>query len=433
MFGLAPALGLARPSAQPLLAPGQRVAGRRATRWGHRALVVGELALALVLVVGALLLTASLLAATRVDLGFATGGRLAADLTLAPARYLRPVGEVESFSIDAGPKRQFVAGVLARLQSAPGVRAAAAAFTTPLSGAPNRGVQLEGEPEPARGEEPSADFQVVTAGFFRTLAIPLREGRLFSETDDARAAPVALVNEAFVRRYLPGRSAVGRVVRFGGDKRHQIVGVVGDTRYRNVEQAADPTFYLPIGQNDERWPFLAFLVWADGDPAAAAPLLRAAIRDADPTQPISTLRPFDEIFATALAARRFNTWLVTLFGATAMILAAIGAYGVMAAAVAARTRELGVRSALGASARHLRGLVLGETAALAGAAAVLGVALAGAGSGLVGALLYDVAPREPLMLATAAATVVAVALAAAWLPARRAARVNPVEALRIEG
>ncbi len=433
LFGLAPALGLATPAAAPALAQGQRVAGRRATRFWHRAIVVGELALAQVLVVGALLLTASLIAATRVDLGFATEGRLAAELTLARDRYLRPVAEGDGFTIDPTPKRQFVEAVLARLRGAPGVRAAAAAFTAPLSGAPNRGIHIEGAPAPPRGQEPAADFQVVTADFFRTLGIAPSDGRVFTAADDARAQPVAVVNETFARQYLGPGSPIGRVVRFGGDRRHVVVGVVADTRYRQVEQAPDPTFYLPLDQNDERWPFLAFLVWTGGEAAAAAPLVREAIRAADPAQAISTLRAFDEIFATALAPRRFNTWLVALFGLTAMVLAAIGAYGVMAAAVASRTRELGVRSALGASARHLRGLVLGETALLAVAAALVGIAVAAGGSGLVRALLYDVAPRDPRLLAGAAVTVVVVALAAAWLPARRAARINPVDALRVDG
>jgi len=433
LFGLAPALGLAGRDPQGLMAPGQRIAGRPAARWGHRALVVGELALAQVLVVGALLLTASLMAATRVDLGFATDGRLAAELSLARDRYLRPIGPDDDGRVDATPKRQFVDAVLARLRSAPGVRGAAAAFTAPLSGAPNRGLRIEGAAEPARGQEPEADFQVVTADYFRTLGIAVLDGRAFTDADDERALPVAIVNETFARRYLAGGSPIGRAVRFGGNRRHVVVGVVADTRYRRVEQAADPTFYLPIGQNDERWPFLAFLTWSDGDAAAAAPLVRAAVRAADPAQPVSTIRTFDAIFAGALAGRRFTTWLVGLFGITAVLLAAIGAYGVMTAAVAARTRELGVRAALGATAGHLRRLVLGETAVLAGVASLVGLAIAGGGSGLVQALLYDIAPRDARVLAVAVGTVAAVALAAAWWPARRAARVNPIDALRVDG
>ena len=274
----------------------------------------------------------------------------------------------------------------------------------------------------------------MTADFFRTLGIALREGRGFTDADDGRAQPVAIVNETFARRYLGGGSPIGRVVSFGGDRRHVVVGVVADTRYRSVEQAPDPTFYLPIGQNDERWPFLAFLTWSDGDAAAAAPLVREAIRAADPAQAISTMRSFDEIFAAALAARRFNTWLVALFGLTAVVLAAIGAYGVMAASVASRTRELGVRSALGASARHLRGTRARRDRG-ARRRGVAGRPGAGRRRQWPAALaaLRDRAARSAPARRRPRSTVVAVALAAAWLPARRAARINPIDALRIDG
>lgn len=351
-------------------------------------------------------------AATRVDLGFATEGRLAAELSLTPDRYLRPLAGGDAFRIDATATRQFVAAVLARLQAAPGVRAAAAAFTAPLSGAPNRGVGIEGTAEPPSGQEPDADFQVVTPDYFRTLAIAVRTGRVFTAQDDSRAAPVVVVNEIFARRYLSGGSPIGRVVRFGGERRHVIVGVVADTRYRRLEQAPDPAFYLPLAQNDERWPFLAFVTATAGDAAALAPLVREAVRAADPAQPVSSLRTFDSIFAPALSARRFNTRLVALFGATAMVLAAIGAYGVMSGAVAARTRELGVRAALGASPRRLRGLVLDEAALIAAVAAVVGLGLAAAARGLLRAMLYEVAPGDPRVLAGAVAIIVVAALRA---------------------
>ena len=172
-----------------------------------------------------------------------------------------------------------------------------------------------------------------------------------------------VVNQALVDRYFGGRNPIGHVILFGGSKRHEIVGVVADARYRTVEQPADPTFYLPLEQNDERWPFLAFTVWTDGSAAAttaAAALLRSAVRDADPQQPISRLRTIEEILSGSLAERRFNTWIVVLFAATALLLAAIGTYGVMAFAVTSRTRELGVRAALGATPADLIRLVLGQ-------------------------------------------------------------------------
>ena len=431
VFGLAPALGLASPDIVSHMVSGQRLAGRAGHGW-HRVIVVGELALAQVLVVGALLLTSSLLAATRVDLGFDTAQRLAVDINLSADRYLQPKAEATEFTINPQPKWQLVEAVLSRLSATPGVKAAAASFTAPLGGAPNRGVRIEGAPEPARGQEPEADFQVVTADFFRALGIAVAEGRGLTSSDDERSQPVVVVNRAFATRYLAGGPAVGRVITFGRTRRHLVVGVVADARYRQVEQPADPTFYVPLRQNDEGWPFLSFTLWADGVPSAYTSTLRDAVRSVDPAQPVSRIRTYDEIFATALAPRRFNTWLVGLFGATALLLAALGAYGVMAFAVASRTRELGVRSALGASAGSLRRLVLEETAALAAVASVIGLGTALAGGRLMQTLLFDVTPRDPFTFVVASTLVLASAMLAAYLPARRAARMRPLEALRAE-
>jgi putative ABC transport system permease protein len=322
--------------------------------------------------------------------------------------------------------------VLASLTAAPAVNAAAASFTAPLGGVPNRGITIEGLPEPEPGQEPSADFQAITPDFFRTLGITLLDGRGFTAADDDRGQPVAIVNRAFAEKYLRARGAVGSVVRFGGDRRHLVVGVAANARYRQVERAAEPAVFVPLAQNDEPWPFLAVTVWADGDPAAAASLLRGAFAAGDPSQPISRVRTFEELLVGQLAPRRFTTWLVGLFGVLALLLAAIGAYGVMSLSVATRRREIGVRSALGASAASLRGLVLGEAAVLAALAAGLGLALA-VSAGRVGrSLLFEVSATDPALLAGGAGFVIGVAMLAAYLPARRAARTNPLEALRAE-
>ena len=188
-----------------------------------------------------------------------------------------------------------------------------------------------------------------------------------------------VVNQALVDKYFGGRNPIGHVILFGGSKRHEIVGVVADARYRTVEQPADPTFYLPLEQNDERWPFLAFTVWTDGSaarPRRAAALLRSAVREADPQQPISRLRTIEEILSGSMAERRFNTWIVGLFAATALLLAAVGTYGVMAFAVTSRTRELGVRAALGATPADLIRLVLGQGLMLTLVASAIGLVAA---------------------------------------------------------
>jgi predicted permease len=431
LVGLAPLLWMRDIPAAGLAAGGVRVAGSTGTRRWHRGLVIGELALAQVLVVGAWLLASSLLAATRVDLGYETAGRVGAELSLAPDRYLRRP-DPDGFRTDAAPRRQFVEAVTTRLLATPGIRDVGVAFTLPLSGAPNRGLRIVGAPEPARGQEPDADFQIVTPGYFPALGIRLVAGRAFTPADDERAAPVALVNEAFVRRYAGGASLLGRELLFGGDRRHEIVGVVADTRYRRVEQPADPAFYVPLAQNDEAWPFLAVLVHTDGDTTAAMQALAAAVQAADPAQPLSMVRALDEIANDALASRRFNTTLVLLFGLVAMVMAAVGAYGVMAALATARRLEFSIRAALGAPAASLAAQVLGEAAALAGLAAVLGVGAAIAGARGWDQLLYGVQARDPRILAAAAATVTIAALAAAWPAARRAGRSSPADTLRLD-
>jgi len=392
--------------------------------------VIGELALAQVLLVGAGLLLVSFVHATRIDLGFAATDRVLAELNLVP-HYLQTVGD--QGLIDPSRKIRFINSVLDTVRGGHGVRAAAAAFTVPLTGAPNRGIRIEGDPPFPPDNQPNADFQVITPEYFRALGITLVAGRNFSASDRADAPPVVIVNQALVEKYFPGRDPIGRVLLFGGSKRHEIVGIVADARYRSVERAADPTFYLPLEQNDERWPFLAFTVWTDGGPAAttaAAGLLRSAVRQADPQQPISRVRSIEEILGDSMAARRFNTWIVGLFAATALLLAAIGTYGVMAFAVTSRTRELGVRAALGATPGDLIRMVLRQGLLLTMFASAIGLTAAIALTRFMASMLFNVAPTDPLTFLLVGGVLAVVAMAATFVPARRAMTVNPVTALR---
>jgi len=429
VFGLGPAFQLARQGSLTHAHTSVRLTGARHVRRWHHAIVVAELALAQILLVGAGLLLASFLASQRVPLGFATEGRVAADLNLAPDKYLRPIEEGE-FRIDPSAKINFVTAVLERVQAAPNVRAAAAAFTSPLAGAPNRGISIVGRAARAAGDEEAADFQVVTPDFFRAVGVTLLRGRPLTAADGAASPRVAVINQAFADTLFPGEDPIGRQMRFGGTAIHEIVGIVADMRYRYLESPADPTFYVPLTQNAERWPFLSFTVWRDGDAAATVTLLRDAIRAADPSQAITRVRSYDEIVATALAARRFNTTLVMIFAGAALLLAGVGTYGVMAYAVSIRTRELGMRAALGATPGDLLRLVLGQGAMLTGVAVVIG---AGGGlllTNLMSAMLFGVTPRDPRTFVAVAALLTAVALSATGFPARRAVGINPVTALR---
>jgi putative ABC transport system permease protein len=434
VFGLGPAVRASRAALSPAAYAMNRLTGGRGVRRWHRAMAVTELALAQLLLAGAGLLLASFAAAQRVDLGFAPEGRTAADLSLPADRYLRPAAGAtgDDFRIDTGPKRALVEQVLERLRSTPGVRAAAASFTAPLAGAPNRGIRIEGEPDPGPGLSRTSDFQVVTPDYFRTLGMTVIRGRGFTAADRGDSPAVIVVNQTFVDRYLAGRDAIGRAVLFGGSARHEIVGIVNDARYRDVEQPADPTFYVPLAQNNERWPFLSFTVLSEGEHAPMAPALREAVRAADPNLPIARIRSYDEILRTALAPRRFNTWLVGMFAGVALLLAAVGTYGVLAYAVAARTREIGVRAALGASPRELVRLVMREGVFVTLCASAVGIAGGLAAAGLLRGMLFEVGPRDPSVFGAVAALLTTVGLVATWLPARRATMVDPTTALRAE-
>jgi predicted permease len=427
LFGLGPAFQSTRTAAAAQSS--LRIAGAHGVRRWHHAIVVAELALAEMLLVGAGLLLASFMASQRVDLGFQIEGRVAADLNLSPERYLQPVKPGE-FRIDTTPKNQFVNDVIERVRATPGVRGVAAGFTSPLSGEPNRGISFPGRPPKGPGQEDTADFQLVTPDFFRAVGATLVRGRAFTDADRADSVPVAIVNQAFVNNYFPGQDPIGQRFQFGGGRVHEIVGIAADMRYRYVESPADPAFYLPITQNDERWPFVSFTAWTDGDAAALAPVLRQAIRAADPNQAITRVRTYDEILSRALAPRRFNTTLVALFALAALVLAAIGTYGVMAYAVSTRTRELGVRAALGASPRELLRLVLGQGAMLTAIAVAIGASASLLATTVMATMLYEVAPRDPATFAAVAGVLTTVALVATWIPARRVVRVNPVRALR---
>ena len=435
IFGLGPALQTARTSMNELSQIGQRVAGSRRLRRGQQALVVGELALAQVLLVGAGLLLVSFVQATRLDLGFATSDRVTAELNLVPD-YLQPIGDTGS--IDPARKVRFINTVLDTVRNGQGVKAVAASFTAALTGAPNRGIRIEGDTTAYSADnQPNADFQVITPDFFRALGITLIAGRNFSADDRANTPAVVIVNQAMVDEYFAGRNPIGRVLLFGGNKRHEIVGVVADTRYRSVEQPADPAFYLPLEQNDERWPFLAFTIWieprTDGGVAAtasAATLLRSAVRSADPQQPISRLRTIEEILGDSMAARRFNTWIVGLFAATAVLLAAIGTYGVMAFAVTSRTRELSVRAALGATPANLIRMILRQGLLLTLTASAIGLAAATALTRFMASMLFNVAPTDARTFVLVGGVLALVAMAATVIPAIRAMTINPVTALR---
>jgi predicted permease len=385
----------------------------------RRMLVAAEVALAMMLVAGAGLFVKSFARLSRVELGFDAERTLFAKVTIPASRYATS----ESYLPVADR-------MLEQLRAIPGVTSAAAIKDAPLSGGageqsrfviPSRVVE--------RGEsEPRAHLLPITPGYFRTMGIPLRRGRDLTAQDADTVAPGVVLSEALAQRYWPDRDPVGEAIVFQS-RPLRIVGVVGDVRYLRVDSTPTPAIYLPQRLMTRR--IVTFVARsAAGDPAALVPAVRAAIRSVDRDQPITEIGPMRSAVAGAVAAPRLLTLLVGIFGALALLLAAVGVYGVVAYVVGQRTNEIGVRMALGARSRDIVAwtLRMGMTPVLVGLA--LGVAGSLVLARAVAAQLYEVSPTDPTVLASVAALLAVVSLLASGVPALRATRVDPTEALR---
>ncbi|HYH79786.1 MAG TPA: ABC transporter permease [Longimicrobium sp.] len=419
LFGLVPAVRAARGVTAETLRDGGR--GGTARRGGHirDALVLGQSAVAMVLLVGAGLLINSFWRLVTVDPGFRPEKVLAATFSI-PIRYDTPA-KMAAYRDE----------VLRRVGEIPGVAAVGAAKTQPLRGG--------GEPMeftiPGRSGEaavlkPKSGVFVVSPGYFDALGIPLVRGRVFTARDDVRGAPlVVVVNQAAARRYWPGADPVGQTVRVRATP-ITVAGVVGDVRNDGLAASADPAVYLPFGMAPRASTQL--FVRTSGDPGAAASAVRGAIRAADPLQPIAAIRPLRSAMAETVAQPRFFTLVLGLFGGLAVLLAALGLYGVVAYSVTRRTGEIGIRMALGARARDVVGMVVRRAAVPTLAGIALGAAAAWMLSRLMASMLFQVRPTDPATFAAAALLLAGVGLLASWLPARRAARIEPSSALRVE-
>jgi predicted permease len=388
-------------------------------RW-RRGLVAAQVALALVLLAASGLLVRSFLEVHRVDHGFEPRGLLAVSLNLPGQSYP-----------DTPDHARFYEALLERLARLPNVRGVAATSEPPIVGYDmTRSFELEG----ARGLEVGDDVahRVVTDGYFRTLGIPLLRGRTFSRSDRSDSAPVLVINQAAARRYWPGEEPVGKRVAFQLEGPwHEIVGVVGDTRHQGLEAAADPATYAPLRQKSWHWlTWMTVLVRSDGDPLALAEAVRNEVWALDPNLPVLETRTIESLYRESLARRRFNTLVLSLFAGFALLLGLVGLYGVMAFSVARRTREIGIRMALGARPGTVSWLVLRQGAALTLAGLAAGTAAALALSRLVTSLLFGIEPHDPPTFAAAGALLATLSLAACYLPARHAARLDPTRALR---
>jgi putative ABC transport system permease protein len=417
VFGTFPALQLARVNPGPVLRDGGRGVSTSAG-WMKNLLLVAQVALALLLLIGAGLLVRSFAQLLRVDPGFDPHNVLTMNVSLPTIKYATAERQIAFFD-----------EVLRRTSALPGVQSAAISAALPLSTIRITPVLPEGQPNLPLGQRPFLDIEAISPQWFRTMRVSLRAGREFSEIDTARAPKVVIVNESFARRFWPDQNPVGKRVIVGrGPTPSEVVGVAADVRNRGLAQSPQAQLYLPFPQLP--WGNMNLLVRTAVAPLSLAPAVRAQISAVDADEPVVNIQTVDDLMDNSRAQPRFTMVLLGIFSATAFLLAAIGIYGVLAYSVAQRRHELGIRVALGAGRGNILSLVIrrGLTLTLAGIA--IGLAAALFLTRLMASMLFEIGDRDPTTFIIAPLIFLAVALLASYLPAQRATKVDPMEALR---
>jgi putative ABC transport system permease protein len=425
LAGLVPALRLSSTDAAETVREGAgRSSEGRRTGTLRGGLVVAEVALSLALLAGAALMVSSYWRLAALPPGFEPRNLVSARVNLAGTKYP-----------DVPERAAYFTRLLEKVGALPGVESAGLVLLRPLADPVgwDYSYTIEGQDAEAQSRNPTSNYEAVSAGYFQTMKIPLERGRLFGAQDRAGSQPVVLVAESMARRYWPGQDPVGKRLKFGrfASKTpwHTVVGVVGDVRYREWS-AVRPDIYVPY----EHWNFsrMDLLVRTKGDPNAAVPAIRAAARDLDPDQPLASVTTMERVVREATAGPRFTAGLLSFFGVAALLLSAVGISGVVAGWAAARTREFGIRMALGAAPRDVSRLVLRRALGLAALGILAGAVLGAFATRGLSSLLYQARAGEPSVLAASAAALAVVAIAAGYLPARRASRSDPIRALRDE-
>jgi predicted permease len=432
-FGIASALHVGRQSvAATLQSAGARLTGNAKRRFGRRLIVAAEVALSVVLLIGAGLLAGSFARLQRVTPGFDSRGTVAANILL-------PVGERFDFVRDGPRWSAFFNQFTERLNSVAGVSAAGGVSSLPLSGAvESGGFAIEGRPRPQPGSLPSAEYSVVAGNYFAAMGIRRLSGREFDSRDRSDAPGVVIVNREFVRRHFPNESPIGRRILpsfdFSGGAPREIIGVVDNVKQTSLDAETQPAVYVPESQMP--YPFMTIVVRASCagtagcDPASTLPAIRRELGAMDRSLALSNIRPVADVFAESIARQRFSMAVLGVFAGLALALALVGLYGVIALSVGQRRREIGVRMALGAQRRDVLSLVLGEGMRVTLLGVAIGVAGAFALTRVMQSLLYDVSATDPRVFGAAAALVAVVAIVATYIPARRATRVDATAALR---
>jgi putative ABC transport system permease protein len=423
LCGVVPAWRAAQPDLNDALKEDARKASGQSGRRLRHLLVVAEVAIGLVLLAGAGLLLRSFINLQRVSVGFNPHHLLTMQVMLPSAKYGQNQQQIAFFQ-----------EALERVRNLSGVQAADVVQDLPLrANATSFPIEIEGRPRPPASERPLAVHRTISENYFRTIGIPLLNGRAFTRKDDQHAPPVIIVNRTLARRFWPNEDPLGKQLRFGepGDPAYTIIGVVGDIKHMGLDAEEGAVIYQPHAQ--KRFPWLRWMtlvIRTDAEPSQMIAAVRSRLLEVDKEQPVYEISTMDDLLARSLAQPRFALILLGLFAGLAILLAGIGIYGVMSYTVSQRTHEIGIRLALGAQSRHVLGMVIGEGMRLA----ILGVGL-----GLIGAflltrfmksLLFGVSAVDPTTFALISLLILSVALLACYLPARRAMKADPISALR---
>jgi putative ABC transport system permease protein len=425
LFGLAPAMQVSKLDLNDVLKEGARGSTGPRRRIFRNVLVVAETALALMLLVGSGLLLESFARLRGLDPGFRADHVLTVHMDVPPTKYS-----------DFNRRSQFFADVLTRVRALPGVKTAGFTSALPLTwdGGTNSFIPEHIAPRPEVTWD--ANDRVVTPGYFEAMRIPLRRGRLFRDSDGPNAPPVAIINETMARKFWPGEDPIGKRFKLDADGApwREIVGVVADVRQMRLAQPPRQEMYFPYWQAKDNWmvPHDLVIHASETDPSLLWSAVRQAVWSVDRDQPLSGMRTLDELLDREVAARRVQTTLLGGFAALALMLACVGIYGVLSYAVTQRTPEIGIRVALGASATDVFRTVSGQGMRLVGMGIVAGLAATLALSRVLSSLLFDIKATDPVTYAGAIVVFAIVALMACYFPARRAARVDAMVALRYE-
>jgi putative ABC transport system permease protein len=422
-FGLAPALQSSRLDLNEVLKEGGRNASATASHRLRSAMVVSEIALAVVLLVGAGLMMKSLFRLLQTNVGFKTENLLTMGIVLPPAKFT-----------DATQLINFNEQIQERVRSLPGVSNAGTIDILPLNGGNTTRFYIDGDPVPPPGKEIEANMRVVSDTYFQTLGVPLLGGRMFDRREDPNSPPVVVIGKTIADRLFPGRDPVGRKIRYNSVQAApvEIVGVVGDVKITGLDEAVKPVLYYSYRQLSG--PFASLVVRSDGDPAALTASVRNEIRNLEPDAAILNVNTMDDMIAQTPASfmRRFPALLISIFAIVALLLASIGIYGVVSYSVSQQTHYIGVRMALGASPSDILKMVLKQGLILALAGVVIGVLAAFGLMRLLRTLLFEVSASDITTFALVAGGLFVIALVACLIPARRATKVDPLVALRYE-